>query len=304
MISDNIILTDGGLETDFIFNRDINLPHFASFPLLEDPIHRLTLQSYYKDYLNLAMENKTGFILESPTWRSSQDWGYKLGYTKEDIQRVNEDAIRLLHQIRRDYSSAIENIYVSGCVGPRGDGYTIQNIMDANDAKTYHSHQIEAFTKAKADMVCAMTISYINEALGITMAAKEKHIPVVISFTVELDGNLPSGETLQSAIDYIDEVTDMYPSYYMINCAHPSHFFDHLKTSDSWKSRIKGIRANASCKSHEELDASDELDTGDKTALGEWYLKLKKVLPDLIVFGGCCGTDASHIESICNHIIK
>ncbi len=304
MVSDNIILTDGGLETDFIFNRHIDLPHFASFPLLEDPIHKSTLKAYYKDYLNLAIENKTGFILESPTWRSSQDWGYKLGYTKEDIKRVNKDAIHLLHQIRKDHSAVIDNIYVSGCVGPRGDGYTIQNIMDANEAKKYHNHQIEAFAKAKADMVCAMTISYINEALGISMVAKEKHIPVVISFTVELDGNLPSGETLKDAITHIDQATDSYPMYYMINCAHPSHFFDHLRTDDFWKSRIKGIRANASCKSHEELDASEELDTGDKAALGEWYLKLKEVLPDLRVFGGCCGTDVSHIETICSHITK
>ena len=303
-IKSTIFLTDGGLETDLIFNHNINLPHFATFPLVENPLHKDTLLKYYLDYLEIAKNKKTGFILESATWRANKDWGFKLGYTPEDLKRINTIAIEQLKILKDDYSKDINNIFVSGCIGPRGDGYQTKNVMSAQEAKQYHNAQIATFKFAQADLVTALTINYKDEALGIVKAAQENEIPVVISFTLETNGHLPSGESLQKVIDIIDDETNSYPIYYMINCAHPSHFFNKIKGMDECKLRIKGIRANASCKSHEELDESTELDSGDILDLSNWHKKLKSQLPELTVYGGCCGTDASHVESICNHVLS
>ena len=296
-------LTDGGLETDLLFNKGIELPHFAAFPLIDNPVHRNILIDYYKDYIELAKTHNTGFILESPTWRANSDWGFKLGYSEKGLVQLNKDAIVLLKEIRESYNDALEDSLISGCIGPRGDGYVVDAVMTADEAATYHHMQIEAFKNAGADLVSAITMTYINEALGIVRAARTNRIPVVISFTVETDGKLPSGETLEDAITEIDEVTDGYPLYYMINCAHPTHFMNSIEGDHHWKSRIQGVRANASCKSHAELDESTELDTGNKEELGALHSILKEQLPNLKVFGGCCGTDASHIESICKHVI-
>ena len=302
-IRSTMFLTDGGLETDLIFNHNINLPHFAAFPLVENPLHKDTLLKYYVDYLEIAKQKKTGFILESATWRANKDWGFKLGYTPEDLKRVNTIAIEQLKTLKDIYSKDIRNIFVSGCIGPRGDGYQTENVMSAQEAQLYHNIQIATLKSVKADVVTALTMNYKDEALGIVQAAQENEISVVISFTVETNGHLPSGESLQEVIEAIDAKTDSYPLYYMINCAHPSHFFDQINGPHKWKSRIRGIRANASCKSHEELDESTELDPGDITDLSNWHKKLKSQLPELTVYGGCCGTDASHIKSICNHVL-
>ena len=295
-------LTDGGLETDLIFNKGIDLPHFAAFPLVEDPKHSKTLTDYYQEYLELAINNNTGFILESPTWRANKDWAYTLGYSENDLIRANAASIEQLKTLREAYKNSISNIFISGQIGPRGDGYTVENAMTSEEAKNYHDLQIKAFKNSGADLVSAITMTYIDEAIGITEGARTNNIPVVISFTVETDGSLPSDESLKKAIETIDKLTDSYPLYYMINCAHPSHFFDKLKDIEPWTKRIQGVRANASCKSHAELDEATELDTGDVVDFGHWHKKLNTLLPNLKVYGGCCGTDASHVSEICNHI--
>ena len=295
-------LTDGGLETDLIFNKGIELPHFAAFPLIEHPNHSKIVESYYREYMEIAKNEKKGFILESPTWRANTDWGYALGYDQNELFRINQLAINQLKSLKNEYEDDIEEILISGCIGPRGDGYVLSKKMTPEEAEAYHLLQVKAFKECGADLVTALTMTYIDEALGLTIAAMKSHIPVVISFTVETDGDLPSRESIQEAISTIDAITNAYPSYYMINCAHPSHFYEKLDRSSHWNSRIRGVRANASCKSHAELDESTELDAGNKTDLSDWYQKLLHQLPNLMVVGGCCGTDASHINSICNQL--
>ena len=301
-IQTTTFLTDGGLETDLIFLKNIELPHFAAFPLLDHPKYIKALKKYYVAYLNIAKQNGTGYILESPTWRANKDWGYKLGYNEQDLFKVNQKGIQLLHELKATYKKYVKDIIISGQIGPRGDGYQINGAMTATEAMEYHSFQIAAFKKAEVDMVSALTMTNTEEAIGVVLSAKSYNLPVVISFTVETDGKLPNDDTLQQAIRRVDEVSNNYPIYYMINCAHPSHFIDTLDGNHEWKSRIKGIRANASCKSHQELDESTELDRGNVSELGEWHSKLKSTLPALQVYGGCCGTDASHIASIYRYI--
>ncbi|WP_282136467.1 homocysteine S-methyltransferase family protein [Seonamhaeicola maritimus] len=299
----SIFLTDGGLETDLIFNKGIDLPHFAAFPLIENPKYQETFESYYREYMDMAKKHQTGYILESPTWRANPDWGFKLGYSKDDLIRVNKLAIQQMNSLRATYKKDIETIFISGQLGPRRDGYQIRNAMSVKEAEGYHKLQMSVFKNEKVDLVSAITMTYSNEALGITKAAKANNLPVVLSFTVETDGHLPSGESLKEAIEKIDKATKTYPLYYMINCAHPTHFMDKVETSSNWKCRIKGIRANASCKSHAELDESTELDIGNPKELGQLHKTLKTHLPELAIFGGCCGTDASHVASICNHVL-
>jgi S-methylmethionine-dependent homocysteine/selenocysteine methylase len=302
-IKTTTFLTDGGLETDLIFIKNIDLPHFAAFPLLDNPKHLNTLRAYFMEYMEIAKQKGTGYILESPTWRANTDWGYKLGYSRQDLFGVNQKAIELLKELKETFKDDINDILISGQIGPRGDGYQIGDVMSEKEAQKYHSLQVEAFKKSDVDMVSAITMTYTEEAVGVSLAAQEYGLPIVISFTVETDGKLPNGDSLEEAIYKVDNATNDYPLYYMINCAHPTHFISALEGNQSWKSRIKGIRANASCKSHSELDESTELDAGNSIELGQWHNKLKMHLPELAVYGGCCGTDASHIESICNHVL-
>ena len=298
-LSDKLFLTDGGLETTLIFHGGIDLPYFAAFDLMRTIEGEQCLKDYYLKHAGIAIDNGVGFVLESATWRASRDWGERMGYSDVALDAVNRQAIEMLTGLREELETPESPMVISGCVGPRGDGYDPEFFMTTEEAKAYHRPQITSFALAGADMVTAMTINYAEEAIGIVQAASEENIPVAISFTVETDGKLPTGQCLQDVIEKVDAETGSAVAYYMINCAHPSHFDQELTSKAAWLKRIKGIRANASCKSHAELDESTELDDGNPVELGEQYKAFKQRLQQLTVFGGCCGTDHRHVEEIC-----
>lgn len=300
-----LFLTDGGMETSLVFHEGWELPMFASFVLLETKAGRETLRQYFDKYLSFAIEQKAGFILESPTWRANPAWGGELGYSLDDLARLNLEAVDFMRDIRSGYETDLSPMPISGCIGPRGDGYQPGEIMSVAEAEEYHNWQIALFSKSGADFVTAMTLNNVNEALGFVMAAKSHGMPSVVSLTVETDGKLPTGEGLGHAISTIDEVSDYAPLYYMINCAHPTHFDHVLQSGKPWMQRLRGLRANSSKCSHEELDNAEELDEGNPHELGQQYRQLLALYPQINVIGGCCGTDHRHIRQIwhaCNQV--
>ena len=297
-----IFLTDGGLETTLIFQDGFELPCFAAFPLLRTERGIDALRRYYRRHASIALERGVGFVLESATWRASADWAERLGYAPAELEAANRAAIELLHDLRRELATERTPMVVSGCVGPRGDGYRTGAVMTPAAAQAYHAEQIRVFGAAGADLATAITMTNSVEAIGIVRAARAAGLPVVISFTVETDGQLPSGETLPEAIAAVDSETDGAAEYFMINCAHPSHFATVLDSGagSGWVGRIRGIRANASTCSHAELDEATALDAGDPIDLGQWYRSMRRQFHQLSVLGGCCGTDHRHIERICD----
>ena len=297
-LSDATFVTDGGMETTLIFHEGLELPHFASFVLLEDDEGDRTLREYFLPYLEIAREAGVGIVLDTPTWRANADWGERLGYTAEALADVNRRAVRLLEQLREE-TGGRPQIVICGCVGPRGDGYQVGETMTAEEAERYHSPQVEVFAGTAADLVSALTMTYAEEATGIVRAARAAGIPAVVSFTVETDGRLPSGQPLDEAIEQVDAETDGAAAYFMINCAHPTHFADVLEPGSPTLERIRGLRANASTMSHAELDEAEELDEGDPVDLARRYGELRQRLPNLNVVGGCCGTDHRHIRELC-----
>lgn len=296
-MSGDFFLTDGGLETTLVFLHGIDLPHFSAIDMMRTPEGIETLREYYRQYAEIARDAGAGFIFESPTWRSSPDWALKLGLPDTEMVELNLRSIEIGEDIRSEFETSTMPIVLSGCIGPRGDGYSPDNMMSADEAAEYHSTQVGTFASTAADMISAMTINYLNEAVGVANAARASGMPCAISFTVETDGRLPTGESLKEAIEATDEITDGYPAYYMVNCAHTTHFAGVLN-DEPWTGRIGGIRANASKKSHAELDESIELDIGDPAEFGREYRELTTRLPQINVLGGCCGTDTRHVKAI------
>jgi homocysteine S-methyltransferase len=297
-LRNSLFLTDGGLETTLVFHDGRELPYFAAFSLLRDKTGIELLRDYFERYARLARSRGLGVVLEAPTWRASADWGAKLGYDAVGLADANRTAIGLLLEVRERMETPATPIVISGNLGPRGDGYRPDMRMSVNQARRYHAAQIATFAATDADMIAAFTMNYVEEALGIALEAREYRMPLALSFTVETDGRLPSGQPLAEAIERVDEDSNDYPVYYMINCAHPSHFTSVLDELGAKAARIRGVRANASRRSHAELDASTELDSGNPRELGADYRKLMRKLPALSVVGGCCGTDHRHVAEI------
>ena len=154
----------------------------------------MVLRAYFDRYVLMAIEAGAGFILESPTWRANSDWGKKLGYGAEALQRINRAAIEMMLDIRYRHEMSASPMVVSGCIGPRGDGYAPGALMRPDEACDCHRPQVLTFRDAGADLVSAFTMTNIGEAQGIALAAKAANMPCVISFTVETTGRLPAGE--------------------------------------------------------------------------------------------------------------
>ncbi len=288
-------ITDGGLETTLVFHHGIDLPDFAAFPLLDSDQGRASLAAYYNPYIELAERLGTGIVLDTPTWRANADWGARLGYDETRLSSTNEAAVAFMNELARQRPTLTH--VVNGVVGPRGDGYVVGSTMSASEAAVYHGLQARAFAEAGAAMMTAVTMTYADEAIGIALAARSVDLPAVLSFTVETDGRLPSGQPLGEAIRQVDDATDGLPAYFMINCAHPTHFIGELDPSGAWLDRVRAVRANASSLSHAELDEATELDRGDIQELAGHYDTLHSVL-GLCVVGGCCGTDHEHVAAM------
>jgi homocysteine S-methyltransferase len=294
-------LTDAGLETVLLFDEGIDLPCFAAFPLVDSEEGRSALRRYYTPFLELARDRGVPMVLSAPTWRANPDWGRQRGYEGDELAAVNRRAVEFVENVRDDVLGSAEraDVVIEACVGPRSDAYNPTLLMDADEAERYHAVQLRALADTSCTQVSALTLTYPEEAIGIARAGTAVGLPVVVGFTVETDGRLPNGTSIEDAILAVDAATDGAPLSFMINCAHPTHFADALPAGEARK-RIGGLRANASTLSHAELDEAEELDSGDPDDLAERYVALRRDLPALEVVGGCCGTDIRHVTAICD----
>jgi homocysteine S-methyltransferase len=295
-MADQLLLTDGGLETTLVFHEGVELPHFAAFVLLDAPGGRELLRRYFAPFLEIAREHGAAFQLDTPTWRANPDWGRRLGYDAAALERVNRDAAAFACALAAEVPDV--DVRIDGVVGPRGDGYVVDERMSADQARAYHRDQVASLAAGGAAVVSAITMTYPDEAIGVARAAADAGVPAIVSFTVETDGRLPDGSALGDAIGAVDAATDDPIEGFMVNCAHPTHFEHVVEGGGGWRERIIGLRANASRMSHEELDAAEVLDAGDPVDLAGWYVGLGQHLPRLTILGGCCGTDRRHVAAI------
>lgn len=301
--TDRPFLTDGGFETWLFFQKGFEAPEFAAIVLMDDEEARRAMRSYFDDFLTMAASARTGFVLDTNTWRGCTHWGPQLNKSASEMLRLTADAVSFAKELRAGWQSRVSPILLNGVVGPAGDGYEAGEVPEAERARDMHRPQIECLARAGVDMVSAITMTNTSEAIGITRAAADLGLPTVISFTVETDGRLPTGETLGEAVGEVDTVTGNAPIYYMVNCAHPDHFRDAIRTEADWVGRIGGVRANASRLSHAELDVAESLDQGNPEEFGALHAELVDLLPNLRVVGGCCGTDHRHVGCVSKHVL-
>jgi homocysteine S-methyltransferase len=291
-------LTDSGIETDLIHHHGVDLPEFASFPLLDDQHGRELLVDYFLAHGQLAGRSSLGFILDTVTWRASPRWGELLGYDEERLEDINRRAVDLAAELRDELVPSVEPVVLNGVIGPHHDGFQADAALTVDQAERYHGWQVRILADTDLDMLTALTLTDPAEAIGMARAARRCAIPLVLSFTVETDGRLPEGSTLEAAVESVDAATGGYPAYYMVNCAHPKHFRHVLDPDRAWTERVRGVRVNASTRNHDELDDAPDLDEGDPVELAHDLAELGRELPDLVVFGGCCGTDLRHAVQI------
>jgi len=298
-----LFLTDAGLETDLIFNHGIEIREFAAHTLLESAEGRFALAQYFRGFLALADRHNVGFVFDSPTWKAHTHWSEALGSNDVELAEINRAAINFIADLRDEFAGNRGPIVLNAVIGPCGDAYAPESMISADAAARHHAQQIGWLAETEVDMVSALTFTQSSEAIGIVRAANEVGLPIVVSFTVEMDGKLPTGQPIGEAIAEVDAATGHGAAYFMINCAHPDHFREALH-DEQWLRRIRGFRCNASRCSHAELDDAETLDAGNPIELSQQYRELATAMPWVNVFGGCCGSDLRHVTAIADSVLS
>ena len=298
-----VYLTEGGQETEIMYRFGYDLPEFAMYPLLDRPDALKALKSMYESYLEVAAAAGFSALMGGLDYRASPDWGDKLGYSPEALAGVQLRCIEFLRKVAEPFRARIPAILISGVVGPRGDAYSLNRTITAESAEEYHLVQLSTLSRAGVDLVTAMTLNSVPEAVGIARAAARVNIPLGISFTLDSGSStLKSGPTLREAIEATDhESGEARPDFYGVNCSHPVEFQPALEPG-SWMSRVRMLRPNASAMDKGALCEIGHLEEGDPEELGMLMGKLAARFPHIDIWGGCCGTWDKHLAQIANRV--
>ena len=159
-----LFLTDAGIETDLIFNHDIEIREFAAHTLLPDDQGRAALTRYFDGFLALARDAGSGFILDTQTWKAHSHWAEDLGETPAELHDANRAAVAFVSGLRADHSTNAGPIVLNGLIGPRGDAYAPEQEIAAGEAEAYHREQMGWLAETDVDMVTAMTFTQSDEA--------------------------------------------------------------------------------------------------------------------------------------------
>lgn len=297
-----LFLTEGGTETEIMYKHGFELPEFAMFPLLENPIAVTAMRDMFRSQLDVAAEFAMSMLLTGIDYRASPDWGAKLGYSPHGLAQANIQSIEFLRELAGEYNGQIPRTLIGGTIGPRGDAYQLNRTITAAEAEDYHSVQLATLKQAAVDFACAATFNNIPEAVGVARAAKKIGVPLIVSLTVDSSSRLKSGPTVADAIQAIDfEAADAAPISYLLNCSHPVEFEPAL-TAGPWTSRLHGFRPNASKMEKLALCKLGHLEEGDPVELGRLMGGLARRYPHMNVWGGCCGTGDTHLRAIARNV--
>ena len=290
-------LTEGGIETEIMYKYGFELPHFAMFPLLDNPEALTAMKGIWQRSLRAAADNGFNAIMNGVDYRASPDWGALLGYTPDGLASMQMRAIDFLRDVARDFEQDIDTIIISGTIGPRGDAYSRNETITADVAEEYHSVQLATLKKAGVDMAWAMTFNNIPEAVGTIRAAENTGIPIAMGLSLDSSSRLNSGPSMAEAVPEIDAQTNSAAAFFGLNCSHPLEFEPALDGGE-WMKRLRSIRPNASPMDKIALCKIGHLEDGDPDELAQQMLDVARRMPHMDIFGGCCGTDERHLSKI------
>ncbi len=297
-----LYLTEGGQETEVMYRHGFELPEFAMYPLLDNPAAVEVMRGMYQRYLDVAVQHGCVALMGGLDYRASPDWGRKIGLSEQQLADYQQRSIDFLRDVAAPYAGRLPGVMIVGCIGPRGDAYSLNQTITAEEAEAYHSFQLEGLRAAGVDLAMAMTFNSVPEAVGVSRAAARAGLPLEVSFTLDSNHKLKSGPTLKSAIETVDFQTgEDRPDFYGINCSHPLEFSPALEPG-TWIRRIRSLRPNAAMMDKQSLCTLGHLEEGDPEALGLLMGMLARNYPHMDMWGGCCGTWDKHLDHIARNV--
>ena len=299
LLENPLVLAEGAvierIKREFKYTLD---PQIENASMVYDETGRKILAKIYNQYMSVARKFKMPMLNLTPTWRANPERIHIAGFEE---RRVNADCVEFVDLIRNKHQRGEGDILIGGIVGCKGDAYNPEEALSSDEARVFHKIQISELSEAGVDFLFATTLPACSEALGIAKAMAETNKEYVISFVIHPYGALLDGTPLYEAISIIDSSTSRKPVFYMLNCVHPTICKSALNMTsndtDLVKTRLKGLQANGSPKSPEELESLDKMESENPKKWAEKMIDLYLNF-GMRILGGCCGTTHHHITAI------
>ena len=255
------------------------------------------MTGYYDEYAAIARRAGAGLMLESATWRANPDWGAWRGYSPRDLDRMNRAAITMLGELRERYRAALADVVISGMIGPRGDGYQPGEEWSRTRRPITTRPRSRRSPRPVPTSSPAYTLTGIGEAIGIALPPA----PPACRWPSPSPRKPTAGSPAVSRWPRRSRGSTLRPRRRTSRSTAPTR----STWPRPWPSRAPGtsgsrLRYNASTRSHAELDEADDLDEGDIGLLADGHRRQLPALAGLTILGGCCGTDARHVDALWN----
>ena len=302
---ETVAVYDGPMETRIEYGTDLKLDKEMSiFALCDSEAGRAALSDLYRRDIQAAQNHGVTIVLNAPTYRASREHAHRMGYDAPDaVAQINARCLELVKEIRDSFPSFRDNIVITAPLGPKHAGYHPGLEFDLASARQYHTEQAQALTKLPLDYVSIAAMPGAIEAEGAALAVAETGLPYTVGFILGPDANLLDGTKPEQLIADIDAHARVAPLFYVIGCTHASVCASLLARGGPQLARIQGVKANGSSLTPAELLALDHPAADDPNRFAQDLLELGKGR-HFKVYGGCCGTDTAHLESLCQKLAQ
>ncbi len=300
----HIILFDAPLGTRLQYEKGVQIPeNFATYQYVDDPVVSVEYVEMYEGDIKVAQRYRMPILLNLPTLRASQHYFPDQSGTEQEVIAVNQRCYQFVDDIRRRMATPEDKVYIVAPIGPQHDAYQPELALSVAESEDYHAWQINALAATGVDVLNITVMNSVAEALGCANVASQTDTPYLIGFVVILGGLLLDGTPLHQAIDTIDShVCGELPLGYLIFCTHPSIAVQTLAVPQPQYRRIKGIKANASCKPPAELATTHKALCDEPVSVFVKTLVALTTEHDWHLVGGCCGTSREHLEGLAKQL--
>lgn len=294
-----VILTEGSVFE--LLRRDPSVrfdPEIAHAALIYDDASRRRLAAVHADYLAIGRAYGLSMIAWADTWRASGRRIARSGFSGVD---VNRDNVEFLREV---VAASGADAAVGALVGPAGDAYDPRVAPSFDGALAYHQAQIEALADAGVELMVGATLPALDETRAIARLLSGTAVPWMVSVVVRADGTMLDGTPLERMIDAIEAEASRPPLGYSINCSHSTAARRAIAgLSAAAAARVIAFQANTSARTPEELDGLDRIETEAPELFANALGDLTETT-SLRILGGCCGSDARHIEALAGRLAR
>ena len=272
-----VILFDGGVGT-YLYEKGVYLNRCFDELNLTNPE---LVTEVHRDYVNAGAD-----IVETNTFGANilKLTPHGLG---DKVHEINLKGAQLARAVAKDKA------LVAGSVGPVGAQIEPLGKISYEEARGYFREHIKGLLDGEVDVIILETFTLAKELVQAIHAVRELNgdIPIIAQVTINDDGNLLSGTSLESLIE---EIASLKVDVLGMNCSvGPKSMLEALEKLKNLTTLPISVQPNAGVPQNV---AGRNIYMASPEYMAEYVKRF--VQTGAAIVGGCCGTNPAHIRAM------